>query len=82
MEEEKKEEWTKGDIIGVTIFSTLVVTGVLMLVVGFFTTNNSRYAEEFRAYRNAVEFCGKENTNRHRYTDGSTDFTCEDYSQI
>jgi len=84
MAEEKKEEnkWTTGDTIGVTIFLTLVGAFAIAFVIGFFMIDDSKAAKTLSEYRSAVRVCGEDNVWEHNYTNGNTDFTCADYSEI
>lgn len=61
----------------ILVIFTLV--GVATLVDYLILNKNE---QALQSYRGAVEFCGIDNLKINNYSDGTTDFTCKDYSRV
>ncbi len=58
------------------ILFTLLLVGLIAAAC-----DDSKIGTAKSSYDNAVKRCGADNIQSHKYTDGSTDFDCSDYSK-
>jgi hypothetical protein len=42
---------------------------------------DTKAEQALASYKDAVELCGEDNVHRTDYTNGSTDFSCQDYAK-
>ena len=82
-----EEELKAWEIIAFVLISVFFFIGICFVTVSisdaFREINNvSKPESEHILYQEAVEYCGETNIKRISYKDGSTDFSCEDYSLV